>query len=382
MKPLSGGVETEIETQAGGQTREREAVRVAIAGATGYAGRELIAILARHPLARIVRLMSSGQRGKSAEPFPIEESHPSLRGVLVRGGQGASPEEPAPLCHPLDLEQLTPAGVDLIFLSTPPETSVQAAPELIERGLKVIDLSGAFRLKPANVYRRWYGFDHHAEAALAEAVYGLPELNAEAISKAQLVSNPGCYATSIILALAPLLKAGWVDIEAGIVADAKSGASGAGRAPSEKLHFAEVNENCRAYGLFTHRHLPEMVQALGLAERDLTFAPHLVPLTRGILSTVYVRLKGSAVAPSAEQVASLIRDFYSHTPMVRLWESGLPEISSAAHTHYADLGFALEPESRRLIVVCALDNLGKGAAGQAVENMNLMCGFPQELGIA
>ena len=180
------------------------------------------------------------------------------------------------------------------------------------------------------------------------------------------------------------MKAGWVDVEAGIVADAKSGASGAGRAPSEKLHFAEVNENCRAYGLFTHRHLPEMVQALGLAERDLTFAPHLVPLTRGILSTVYVRLKESP-ARSAGQVVALFRDFYSrasHAPLVRVWESGLPEISSAAHTHYADLGFGLEADSRRLIVVSALDNLGKGAAGQAVENMNLMCGFPQELGIA
>lgn len=383
MKPLSGSVETEVEAQSSAQAPERGAVRVAVAGATGYAGRELIAILARHPQARIVRLMSSGRRKPAAESFPIEDSHSSLRGVLGRGAQGSRDASwRAPNCGPLDLDQLRPAGVDLVFLSTPPETSIEAAPELVGRGLKVIDLSGAFRLKSPDAYPRWYGFDHPAEAALGEAVYGLPELNAEAIAKAQLVSNPGCYATSIILALAPLLRAGWVDVEAGIVADAKSGASGAGRAPSEKLHFVEVNENCRAYGLFTHRHLPEMVQALGLAERDLTFVPHLLPVTRGILSTVYVRLKPSAGVRAARQVARLFQDFYSRAPMVRVWESGLPEISSAAQTPYADLGFALEPESRRLIVVSALDNLGKGAAGQAVENMNLMCGFPQDLGIA
>jgi len=360
---------------------------VAVAGATGYVGRELIGLLARHPLARLVRLMSSGRRSKSAaalESFPIEESHPGLRGVLDQGsrapierGGAAGPIR----CQPLDLAPLTPAEVDLVFLATPHETSLEVVPELIERGLKVIDLSGAFRLKAPGVYPRWYGFEHDAAAALAEAVYGLPELNRDAIAAAQLVSNPGCYATSIILALAPLVKAGWVDVEAGIIADAKSGASGAGRAPSEKLHFAEVNENCRAYGLFTHRHLPEVIQALGLRERDLTFTPHLLPVTRGILSTVYVRLKGSPGSASAAQVAALYRDFYSRAPLVRVWDSGLPEISSAAHTPYADLGFALEPESRRLIVVSVLDNLGKGAAGQAVENMNLTCGFAQDLGL-
>jgi len=371
-----------VETQAlAEETLVQGAVRVAVAGATGYAGRELIAILARHPQARIVRLMSSG-RGKpqsgngstTPESLPIECSHPVLRGAL--GARASRPHEvSSTLCHPLDLEDLTPSDVDVVFLATPHETSHEVVPALVERGLRVIDLSGAFRLKDPGGYPRWYGFEHDAPGALAEAVYGLPELNAAAIRKAQLVSNPGCYATSIILALAPLVEADWLDPGAGIISDAKSGASGAGRAPTEKLHFAEVNENCRAYGLFTHRHIPEMLQALGLEERSFTFTPHLLPITRGILSTVYARLRERR---ATEEIVALFRDFYSASPLVRVYDSGLPEIQAVAHTNYADLGFALDLGTRRLVVVSALDNLGKGAAGQAVENMNLMYGFPQE----
>src|SRR2546427_58405 len=379
VRDLDTAVESEALAEA---SQERSgAVRVAVAGATGYAGRELIAILARHPHARIVRLMSSG-RGKpqsgdgstTPESFPIEYSHPVLRGAL--GARAShSPRPSSTLCHPLNLEDLTPSEVDLVFLATPHETSHEVVPALVERGLRVIDLSGAFRLKDPSAYPRWYGLEHHALGALAEAVYGLPELNAAAIRKAQLVSNPGCYATSIILALAPLVEADWLDADAGIISDAKSGASGAGRAPTEKLHFAEVNENCRAYGLFTHRHIPEMLQALGLEERNFTFTPHLLPITRGILSTVYVRLRERR---AVEEIITLFRDFYGAAPLVRVYDSGLPEIQAVAHTNYADLGFALDLGTRRLVVVSALDNLGKGAAGQAVENMNLMYGFPQE----
>lgn len=375
-------VESEAVAETSGQAPARGAVRVAIAGATGYAGRELIQILNHHPNARIVRLMSSGRQAKHAgggQSFPIEHSHPSLRTAARRGVRQT--RRTAVLCDPLDTERLVPSDVDLVFLATPHETSHDVVPALVERGLKVIDLSGAFRLKPAGAYPRWYGFEHRAADALEEAVYGLPELNAAEIAKAQLVANPGCYATSIILALAPLFKAGWVDAQAGVVADAKSGASGAGRAPSEKLHFAEVNENCRAYGIFSHRHVPEMLQALDLAERDFTFTPHLLPITRGILSTVYVRLSESSQVREVEQVRALYQDFYSSAPLVRVWESGLPEIQAVAHTNYADLGFALEPQTRRLVVVSCLDNLGKGAAGQAVENMNLMFGFPEELAL-
>ena len=381
MRSLDRAVETQALAE---ETLVQGAVRVAVAGATGYAGRELIAILARHPQARIVRLMSSG-RGKpqsgngstTPESLPIECSHPVLRGAL--GARASRPHEvSSTLCHPLDLEDLTPSDVDVVFLATPHETSHEVVPALVERGLRVIDLSGAFRLKDPGGYPRWYGFEHDAPGALAEAVYGLPELNATAIRKAQLVANPGCYATSIILALAPLVEADWLDAGAGIICDAKSGASGAGRAPTEKLHFAEVNENCRAYGLFTHRHIPEMLQALGLEERSFTFTPHLLPITRGILSTVYVRLRERR---ATEEIVALFRDFYSASPLVRVYDSGLPEIQAVAHTNYADLGFALDLGTRRLVVVSTLDNLGKGAAGQAVENMNLMYGFPQEMAL-
>jgi N-acetyl-gamma-glutamyl-phosphate reductase len=367
-------IESKVQAQRASQARGHNVVRVALAGATGYAGRELIQILRRHPRARIARLMSSGRSTKEA--FAIEHSHPSLRGPAGQGGM----ERHETWCTPLELDALAPPDVDLVFLATPHETSENCAATLLDRGLRVIDLSGAFRLKEASAYPRWYGLEHHAGKELAEAVYGLTELNAAAIREARLVANPGCYATSVVLALAPLVRHGWLDREAGVVCDSKSGVSGAGRAPSEKLHFPEVNENCRAYGLFTHRHVPEMLQALGLEEEGFTFTPHLLPITRGILSTIYVRLLRRA---DANEIASLYRDFYAHAPLVRVYPQGsLPEVQAVAHTNYTDLGFALDRAGRRLVVISTLDNLGKGAAGQAVENMNLMFGFPWETALA
>ncbi len=367
MRDRNATLETEVSEESGSKTSPL--LRAAVAGATGYVGGELVAILARHPRVKIVRLMSSGR--SESRPFPIEKSHPALRRANSL------------VCQPLRAENLDPADLDVVFLATPHEVSHELAPELFERGLRVIDLSGAFRLKDSAAYTRWYGFDHHAARALEEAVYGLTELNAEAIRKARLVSNPGCYATSVVLALAPVLRAGWLDRAAGIVCDSKSGASGAGRAPSEKLHFAEVNENCRAYGVFNHRHVPEMLQALDLREQEFTFTPHLLPVTRGILSTLYVRLAASCPARTAQDVASFFRKFYAHAPLVRVYGDGeLPEISSVAHTNCADIGFALDPATRRLIVISALDNLGKGAAGQAVQNMNLMFGLAEETALA
>jgi len=354
--------------------RSAPLVRAAVLGASGYVGRELLTLLARHPNASVVRLISSDLDGK--EPFPIERAHPTLRGRF------------AVPCLPLNLEGLGGSGwletvaspeVDVIFLATPHETSHDIVPGLLDAGMRVIDLSGAFRLRDAAAYPRWYGFEHRAAQALAEAVYGLPELGHGAMTQCKLVSNPGCYATSVILALAPLLRCGWVDISAGIISDSKSGASGAGRAPSGKLHFPEVNENCRPYGVFDHRHVPEMLQALNIGEKDFIFAPHLLPITRGILSTVYVRLNGQR---TPDQVISLFRQFYAPSPLVRVYEDGsLPEIQAVANTQFADLGFALDEATQRLIVVSALDNLGKGAAGQAVQNMNLMFGLPQALGL-
>jgi N-acetyl-gamma-glutamyl-phosphate reductase len=322
-----------------------------VAGATGYAGGELLSILARHPFATVDCLMSSGRDGKKS--FPIEQVHPRLRGRFTAW------------CEPLDVEQVGASGCDVIFLATPHETSHQVVPALLAQGMRVVDLSGAFRLKDSAGFARWYGFDHTASDALAEAVYGMPELAAPAIARARLVANPGCYATSVILALAPLLRAGWVDLTAGVIADSKSGASGAGRAPSDRLHFPEVNENLRAYGVFNHRHVPEMLQALGLGENDFIFTPHLLPITRGILSTVYVRLSKER---TADEVEELFRSIYAEAPLVRVYPAGkLPEIQGVAHTPYADLGFALDPSGRRLILVSALDNLGKGAAAQAVQ---------------
>ena len=376
MKETNSILEAELLEQTPGEAQPGRKVRIAIAGATGYAGRELITLLARHPHARITRLMSSGRTEK--QPFPIEQSHAALR------APASSSRAAAPLhCYPLRVEDLSKSEIDLVFLSTPHEVSHELAPELLARGLRVVDLSGAFRLKDSKAYPRWYGFEHHAAGALAEAVYGISELNASAIQSARLVSNPGCYSTSVILALAPLARAGWIDIAAGIVCDSKSGASGAGRVPSEKLHFAEVNENCRAYNLFNHRHVPEMLQALGFDEEHFIFTPHLLPITRGILSTIYLRLATAAPSKTLTQVVELFRDFYSQSPLVRVYGEGvLPEILAVAHTQYTDLGFSLDPATGRLIVVSALDNLGKGAAGQAIQNMNLMFGFPQETGLA
>lgn len=357
---------TEAETlkSSGKDEWSTKVARIAVAGATGYAGLELLRLLARHPHVRVARLMSSG-RGEKKE-FPIEHSHPSLRGMYKV------------LCEPLSVEALAPSEVDLVFLATPHQTALEIAPALLERNLRVVDLSGAFRLKDPTDYPRWYGFEHHARAALEEAIYGLTELNGEGIAKARLVANPGCYATSVILALAPVLKNGWIDVGAGIISDSKSGVSGAGRSMNEKLHFVEVNENCRAYGLFNHRHVPEMLQALGLAEGNFTFTPHLLPITRGILSTIYVRLSKSH---SHEEVVEMYRNFYAQAPFVRVLGTGVPEIQSVTHTNYTDIGFSIDAEGKRMIIASTLDNLIKGAAGQAIQNMNLMNGFAEGIAL-
>ncbi|HEX5410441.1 MAG TPA: N-acetyl-gamma-glutamyl-phosphate reductase [Terriglobia bacterium] len=357
MKALT---ETDIVRSPGKHEGSPKIVRVAVAGATGYAGLELLRLLSRHTSARVTRLMSSGRDGK--KDFPIEDSHPSLRGKF------------SVPCQPLSVEALPASEVDVVFLATPHHTALEIAPQLLERDLRVIDLSAAFRLKDAAIYPRWYGFEHTAHGELEEAVYGLTELNSASIAKARLVANPGCYATSAILALAPAMKRGWIDATAGVISDSKSGASGAGRGVSEKLHFVEVNENCRAYGLFNHRHVPEMLQELELAEKNFIFTPHLLPITRGILSTIYVRLSKSR---THEEVVALYRDFYSRAPFVRVLDAGMPEIQSVAHTNYTDIGFSLDGDGMRMIIVSALDNLVKGAAGQAIQNMNVMYGFAE-----
>jgi N-acetyl-gamma-glutamyl-phosphate reductase len=339
--------------------------KVAVIGATGYAGRELILWLARHPQAKVARLMASGRQGRGA--FLIAESHSTLRGFDL------------PPCTELRVEDLTLRDVDLVFLSTPHEVSLQLVPVLVAQGVRVIDLSGAFRLKHAPSYARWYGFEHTAPAALQEAAYGLPELNREAVRGARLVANPGCYPTSIILALAPLLEAGWVDGAAGIVCDSVSGVSGAGRPLREDLLFEEVNENCRAYGFFNHRHFPEILEALKLQEDCLTFVPHLAPLSRGILSTIHVRLIHCLKVAA---VVELFVERYDQGGLIRIYPEGkVPDLRAVAHTPFADIGFALDETTGRLVIVSAIDNLGKGAATQAIQNMNLMLGFKETAGL-
>lgn len=378
MKETGTAVEAELPQQSQREESAPRFIRAAVAGARGYVGRELVAWLARHPRVRVTHLFSSGQ--KESEAVPLEAAHPGLRALRGQDGRAL----PSAI-QPLEPGGLTLEEADVAFLATPHEASARIVPKLLSSGMRVVDLSGAFRLKDPAGYPRWYGFEHPAaRTVIEEAVYGLPELNRGALADARLVANPGCYATAAILALAPLASAGWIENSAGIICDAKSGATGAGRAPSEKLHFAEVNENCRAYGLFNHRHVPEILQALNFAESDFTFTPHLAPVNRGILATVYVRLAGRAARGKAKlgEVVELFRKFYAASPLIRVLEpAALPEIQWVAHTPYADLGFALDEPSGRLIVISALDNLVKGAAGQAIQNMNLMFGLGEETGL-
>ncbi|HEY1273221.1 MAG TPA: N-acetyl-gamma-glutamyl-phosphate reductase [Terriglobales bacterium] len=342
-------------------------VRVAVLGPTGYSGYELTRILHRHP--QVAPVLLRGENGAGKE-INLAELFPGL------SGNGGYP------LHSFSWEILKEKGIELLFLATPHQVSRAIVPEAMERGLRVIDLSGAWRLKN-EAHRAVYNFadrdSSKASQVTDDAVYGLPELNQDRIAGAQLVANPGCYATSVILGLAPLVKAGLIDRKRGIISDSKSGVSGAGKEPTSRTHFVSVADNLSAYSVFNHRHTGEILEQLQLEAAELIFTPHLLPIPRGILSTIYVHLAKPA---AADFIESCYRDFYGSTRWVRMFATPrLPEIQFCLHSNYCDIGFCLAGDGQRLVVVSCLDNLLKGAAGQAVQNMNLMYGWQEEAGL-
>src|SRR5512145_829724 len=324
-------------------------IRIGVAGATGYAGIELLRRLARHPVADLRLAMGSC----AAEARRV----PALTRIWD-----------APVV-PFDLDRLV-AETDVVFLAVPDTLAAQVAPALTERGTRVLDLSGAFRLRDDAERRKWYP---HAPAVHVPIAYGLTEQNRSAVRDAQLIACPGCYPTAALLALQPLVAAGL--IEPGVIIDAKSGISGAGKTPSERTHFSECHGSIAAYGVFAHRHAAEIEQEVGM---PVTFVPHLVPLDRGILETIYVRLKPGV---SSSEIDRVLTKAYADSAFVRLTGSDLPEIKHVAHTNFCDIGWRVDREGGQLVMVACIDNLVKGAAGQAIQNFNVAYGFDETAGL-
>ena len=326
-----------------------DAVRVGVAGATGYSGVELVRLLARHPGVRLTAAMGS----PGAEPRRVR----ALSRVW---------DEPI---APLDIDALADA-CDAVFLALPEQASAVVAPDLLARGARVFDLSGAFRLKDRDVRRQWYP---HTPDAGVTPVYGLTERYRACLPASRFVACAGCYPTAAILSLQPLLAADL--LEPPIVIDAKSGVSGAGKTPTERTHFSECHGSLSAYGVFSHRHAVEIEQELGV---PVTFVPHLLPIDRGILETIYATLRPGV---SESDVAAAYRAAYAASPFVRLTGSELPEIKHVVHTNFCDIGWRVHESRRQLVVVACIDNLVKGAAGQAVQNFNVAFGFEEGLGL-
>jgi N-acetyl-gamma-glutamyl-phosphate reductase len=339
-------------------------VKVAIVGGTGYTGAELLRILARHPRAELAVITSRGEAGTA-----VADLFPHLRGrVDLR------------FCEP-DLDTL--GGCDLVFFATPNGTAMRLAPELLGRGARIVDLAADFRLSDPAVWEAWYGMPHACPELLDEAVYGLPELNREAVRRARLVANPGCYPTAVTLGLVPLLASGAAD-PAWVIADAKSGVSGAGRKAETGLLMAEVGESFKAYAVKGHRHAPEIAQNLarfaGVAV-NLTFVPHLLPMIRGIEATLYARLRDPAAWPAAE-LERLYMERYAGEPFVDVMPAGAhPDTRSVRGSNVCRIAATRQGSGDTAVVQSTIDNLVKGAAGQAVQNMNLMLGFEETLGL-
>jgi len=337
-------------------------ITVGIYGASGYAGQELLKVLIRHPETNVVALTSRKYKG-----IPVADIYPIFKGLLDNPFIDASPEDVASLC-------------DAVFLAVPHGEAMDVAPFLLKAGKKVIDLSADYRLRNVDIYEKWYK-EHTSADLISQAVYGLPELYRDDIENARLVANPGCYPTGAILGLAPLVKEQCID-NSSIIVDAKSGISGAGRELSIGSLFCEVNEGFKAYKICTHRHTPEIEQELSLlagSEINVSFVPHLIPANRGILSTIYGKLRKNT---TVSDLIDKYKTFYNDEVFVRVYEEGsYPNISSVKGSNYCDIGLTLDDRTGRVIVVTAIDNLVKGAAGQAVQNMNLMFGLPEEMGL-
>ena len=338
-------------------------IRVGVIGATGYTGEELIRLLSRHPNAEVTYVSGKGDRGEK-----IQDIFPYLKNKLDLK------------CNALSIEEAI-KKTDLVFLSLPHTLSMQIAPTFLKAGKRVVDISADYRLQDVKIYERFYKTAHRDISNLKNAVYGLPELNRVKIKSAKLVANPGCYPTGAILGIIPGLKKGIYDANS-IQIDSKSGVTGAGRRADKALHFSEVNESVKAYKLFEHQHVPEIDQALSKVSKrpvSVVFVPHLIPINRGILSTIYVKLTKKM---NTESLLKVYKKFYAGEDFVKVYDAGtLPEIKNVANTNFCDIGLKVNEEKGIAVIVTAIDNLQKGAAGQAVQNMNTMFGFEETSGL-
>lgn len=339
-------------------------VKVAIVGSTGYGGVELIRFLLGHPEVEIVSVISASSAGSL-----ISDGFPHLTDIVVQPLDGVDAKEIA-------------AKADVVFTATPSGVSGKLVPELLQTGLKVIDLSGDFRIKDGAIYEEWYNHEAPEDRLLEQAVYGLCEINGDEVAASpSLISNPGCYATATLLGLIPALSAGWINPQS-IIIDAKSGVSGAGRGLSLTSHYGEINENLKVYKVNKHQHIPEIEQSLSQIAGEqvtVTFTTHLVPMTRGIMSTMYAELKGEY---TEADLVELYRQYYEGRSFVRVREAGKwPATKEVFGSNYCDIGFAVDPRTKRVTIVSVIDNVVKGAAGQAIQNLNIMMGWDETTGL-
>jgi N-acetyl-gamma-glutamyl-phosphate reductase len=339
--------------------------RAVVAGATGYSGRDLIRLLLDHPQIDLVGAFASS----SAETTPLTAIHPQLTGMTALD------------CRPYEDATIAKLNPDLVFLATPNDFSHDVTPGLLETGATVVDISGAFRLRDAALYPKYYGFEHNRPDLLEKAVYGLTEFARRELRGAKLIANPGCYPTSVLVPVIPLLRAGLIADGQPIISDSKSGVTGAGKAPTANTHFVEVSESFKTYNVFKHRHTPEIAQGLGVANESgaLIFTPHLLPINRGILSTIYVKLKTGV---TRADVINAWQSAFEDAPLVRIFSGPqAPEIKFVANTPYCDVGCAVDEGAGQAILISAIDNLLKGAASQALQNANVALGFDERAGI-